>query len=173
MERLTKRTEDGNAFVIFKTKQFGTIANKLAMYEDLEELLEQAYGECPGLLEKAIKHLIKHEGAEFEKPLKSRLLTDEDVDRWLEYKDLDERGLLKKLPCRLGSKLYDICEFTEGEDSPDIYVIDVSRIELSEDKAGMSYCIDNVDYRDYDFGTTVFTSEEAALEAIRNLGWII
>lgn len=89
------------------------------------------------------------------------------------YEDLEERGLLKKLPCRLGGKLYDICEFIEGDDSPDIYVIDASRIELSEDKAGMSYCIDSVDYRDYDFGTKVFTSEEVALEAIRSLGWII
>lgn len=173
MERLTKRTEDGLVMPI-DIVAHAKVLEKLAMYEDLEESLEQVYGECSGLLEKAIKHLIKHEGADFEKPLKSRLLTDEDVDRWLEYKKLEEQGLLKKLPCRLGSKLYDITEFVEGEGSPDIYVVDASRVELSEDKAGISYCIDSVvDYRDYDFGTIVFTSEEAALEAIRNLGWII
>ena len=172
MERLTKRTEDGLAMPI-DIVAHAKVLEKLAMYEDLEESLEQVYGECSGLLEKAIKHLIKHEGADFEKPLKSRLLTDEDVDRWQKYKDLDERGLLIELPCKLGSRLYDIIEFAEGEDSPDIYEIDASRIELSRDKAGMSYCIDSADYRDSDFGTTVFASEEAALEGIRKRGWII
>lgn len=34
--------------------------------------------------------------------LKSRLLTDEDVDKWEEYKQLEEQGRLIKLPCKVG-----------------------------------------------------------------------
>ena len=34
--------------------------------------------------------------------LKSRLLTDEDVDKWEEYKQLEEQGRLIKLPCKGG-----------------------------------------------------------------------
>ena len=55
---------------------------KLAHYEDLEEKLASVYGECGGLLEKVVDGLVKHEGVEFEKPMKARLLTDDDVDKW-------------------------------------------------------------------------------------------
>lgn len=112
MERLTIRNSEGKA--VARRVGYYDILDKLALYEDLEELLEQTYGECSGLLEKAVRHLIRHEGAEFEKPLKSRLLTDEDVDKWQEYKQLDEQGLLLKLPCKVGSELYCAGENLDG-----------------------------------------------------------
>lgn len=55
---------------------------KLKKYKDLEEQLKSVYGECGGLLEKVVEGLVKHEGVEFEKPMKARLLTDDDVDKW-------------------------------------------------------------------------------------------
>lgn len=126
MERLTERLSNGQAAVYgcgdnckhnFKycnscddeeCPTLCELVEKLAYYEELEELLEKAYGECQGLLEKAIYHLIKHEGAEFEKPLKSRLLTDEDVDWWLFYKNLDAYGLLLKTYCKIGDTFYKV-----------------------------------------------------------------
>ena len=60
-------------------------------YEDLEERLQSVYGECDGLLEKVVEGLVKHEGVEFEKPMKSRLLTDDDVDKWDRLKGAMER----------------------------------------------------------------------------------
>lgn len=95
------------------------------------------------------------------------------IEKLAEYEDTEEKGLLVKLPCRIGEALYDIFEFVEGYDSPDIYVIDASRIEISKDKEGLLYTIDAADYREKDFGTTLFTSEEAALKAIRERGWMI
>lgn len=147
--------------------------DKLKGFENLEEQLESIYGECDGLLETAVKSLVKHEGVDFGKPYKARLLTDEDVDKWEEHKDLEEQGLLLKLPCKIGKNLYDIIEFVEGYESPDIFIIDASRIEISKDKEGLIYTIDGADYREKDFGTVLFTSEEEALKAISEKGWIL
>lgn len=94
-------------------------------------------------------------------------------DKLKEYEDLEEQGLLLKLPCKLRSELYDITEFVEHYDSPDIYLIDASRIEISKDKEGLIYTIDGADYREKDFGTVLFTSEEEALKAIYEKGWIL
>lgn len=82
--------------------------DKLKGFENLEEQLESIYGECDGLLETAVKSLVKHEGVDFGKPYKARLLTDEDVDKWEEHKDLEEQGLLLKLPCKVGTPVWTI-----------------------------------------------------------------
>lgn len=63
--------------------------DKLAEYEIMEQKLESVYGECDGLLEAVIEHLIKHPEIEIEKPRKARLLTDEDVDKWDKIKNSD------------------------------------------------------------------------------------
>ena len=63
------------------------VLEKLTAYEDLEEKLEKVYGECDGLLEVVVNGLVKHEGAEIGKPKKARLLTDEDVDKWEEWRN--------------------------------------------------------------------------------------
>ncbi len=36
------------------------VVEKLSYYENLEESLEKVYGECDGLLEASVKHLIEH-----------------------------------------------------------------------------------------------------------------
>lgn len=80
---------------------------KLKSYEDLEEKLFETYGECEGLLETAIDYLCKYSiDLGMGKPKKSILLTDEDCDKWHEYKDLEEQGLLLKLPCKVGDELW-------------------------------------------------------------------
>lgn len=73
----------------------------------MEEELESIYGECPGLLKKVVDTLKSHPNIE-ETPVKSRLLTDEDADKWLEYKQLEEQGKLLKLPCKVGDIVYSI-----------------------------------------------------------------
>lgn len=78
----------------------GEAVDKLANYEKLEEQLQSVYGECDGLLEKVVEGLVKHEGAEFEKPTKARLLTDDDVDKWDRLK-----GAMERIVERLEEKL--------------------------------------------------------------------
>lgn len=87
--------DENNENQMGKTKTY----YKLQEYEDLEEELESIYGECPGLLKKVIDTLKSHPNIE-ETPVKSRLLTDEDADKWLEYKQLEEQEKLLKLPCQ-------------------------------------------------------------------------
>ena len=86
-----------------------------------------------------------------------------------EYEDAEEQGLLLRLPCKLGSTLYDIIDFVESNNYPEIYVIDASKIEISKDKKGILYTIDCVDYRENEFGTSVFNSMKEAEQAIARM----
>ena len=67
---------------------------EICQYREIKERLKAVYGECDGLLETAIDQAVenavsileKHEGIDIGDPYKSRLLTDEDVDKWESYK---------------------------------------------------------------------------------------
>jgi len=62
---------------------------EIRQYRDMEQRLKKVYGDCPGLLEKVVKHLEKHENITLPEPIfKARLLTDGEVDRWEAYKQL-------------------------------------------------------------------------------------
>lgn len=93
------------------------ILEKLTYYEDLEEKLQQIYGECDGLLESAVNSLVRHEGTDIGKPIKARLLTDEDVDEWESLKKSKEKGTFILLPYSVGDTVYIIMNgnIVEGE----------------------------------------------------------
>lgn len=77
----------------------GSPTDKLAYYEDLEERLVKTYGECDELLKIIVDSLEKNH--ELSKPLfKSKLLIEEDVDKW---EQLKERDTAKK-PIKNGAK---------------------------------------------------------------------
>lgn len=87
------------------------------------------------------------------------------------YEDIEEKGNLINLPFELGGTLYDIFEFVDDYEHPEIYAIDASKVELSRDEHGINYCIDGCDYREIHFGTTLFGSMEeahAAIDKLRN-----
>ena len=119
MERLTKviGCPDGTKIYDISNKLLGLnissaaktrmIFQKLAEYEDLEDRLNKVYGDCDGLLPKVVEMLEKHPYIDMANSTsKSRLLTDEDVDKWNEYKRLEEQDRLIKLPCRVGADIY-------------------------------------------------------------------
>ena len=85
------------------------------------------------------------------------------------YEDLEEQGLLLKLPCKIGHELYDIIEFVEDYHHPEMYVISTNVIEIRRDESGLIYCIDGMDYRQSDFGRTLFTSENEAWDKVGEL----
>ena len=93
----------------------------------------------------------------------------EIVKELKQYRDAEEQGLLLRLPCKIGSTLYDIIDFVEGNNFPEIYVIDASKIEVSKDKKGILYTIDCTDFRENDFGTTVFSSMKEAEQALAKM----
>ena len=56
---------------------------------EYEQKLRELYGECDGMIETVIDSLIKYNKIlGIKTPVKARLLTDEDVDLWDEYKKL-------------------------------------------------------------------------------------
>lgn len=148
---------------------------KLKSYEDLEEKLFETYGECEGLLETAIDYLCKYSiDLGMGKSKKSILLTDEDCDKWHEYKDLEEQGLLLKLPCKVGDKVYDVVlcddgihrikEMHVGNISPygSVYNGKLWHVFLADD---YTYA-----YRTFsDFGKTCFLSTEEAEKALAEM----
>lgn len=148
MERLTVNYEDGtvgckknadgpcNGLCEYCEHE-GKVYKKLAHYENLEDQLKEVYGECDGLLETAMKSLIRHEKAEFEKPQKARLLTDEAVDEWEEYKKLKSEGLLYRkvwIIERLCGRIFpdndcdSTCEYCSGNN----YGIQAELVEISK-----------------------------------------
>lgn len=54
-------------------------------YREMDKKLREAFGDCDGLLETAVDSLCRHEGEDIGSPVKSRLLTDETVDKWDAY----------------------------------------------------------------------------------------
>lgn len=109
MERLTERTGEGKAIPRMDLKNNGhqKCMERLAEYEDLEERLQNVYGDHHGLLDEVVAGLERHEKIDLpQQVIKSRLLTDESVDQWEEYKTLDKQGKLLKLPCAVGDTVY-------------------------------------------------------------------
>lgn len=89
---------------------------KAEEYQQLEERLNKVYGDCDGLLLRVVEMLEKHPCIDMaNNTLKSRLLTDEDVDKWEEYKQLDDQGRLVKLPVKNDMAEYRECVHTKSQ----------------------------------------------------------
>lgn len=87
------------------------------------------------------------------------------------YEDLEESGRLVILPCEVGDYIYDISEFTDGNEHPEMIVVRAYYIELSLDADGeINYCIAGYDYKKEDFGKTVFRTIEEAEAALKGGG---
>lgn len=111
MERLTKviSCPDGTRIYDISNKIFGLntsradktrmILEKLAAYEDLEELIGIPLNELAEIFRQHIPNGCKH-------PRKAIVLTDGDVDKWREYQMLEEQGRFIKLPCKIGDDVW-------------------------------------------------------------------
>lgn len=89
--------------------------------------------------------------------------------RLAEYEDLEEQGLLVRLPCKVGDTVYDISEFVEGIPYPEMYEYYADYFGIGKSDDGRTVIsIDCVDYYPEDFGRIVFTSREAAEKALED-----
>lgn len=89
---------------------------KLAAYEDLEERLHKIFGEESTFSLADVIDALEMKLSEPDKkhPVNARILTYEEANKWQEYKDLEEQGLLVRLPDDLFKKVYRITyEYTE------------------------------------------------------------
>ena len=71
---------------------------KLKKYEELEEKVAEVYGEADSLFEAIAKTMLSRELRPFDSCQKAVLLTDEDVDRWHEYRDAAADGRMMIIP---------------------------------------------------------------------------
>ena len=187
MKRFTEKFKDGRNILrkgiadIFYTwfgRFFeGDAVDKLAEYEDLEERLNAVYGECDGILEKVIEHLERHENVDIPEPVfKARLLTDGEVDRWEEFKTLEEQGKLLKLDFKyqkimIGQEIFviedgvvkprKICRINEWWNDYHGF--------QGEYAATPSKGFGSWEFKYEDFGKTVFLTKEEAEAALKEL----
>lgn len=91
----------------------------------------------------------------------------EAIQKLAEYEDAEEQGLLVWLPCKPGSKVYDISEFVERTPCPEMYEYYADYIGIGKSDDGRTVIsIDCTDFYMDDFGKIVFTSREAAQKAL-------
>lgn len=117
MERLTQRENDklimvkqdnGEYIPAYWDEDNFKAIKKLADYEDLEERLHKIFGEESTFSLADVIDALEMKLSESDKkhPVNARILTYEEANKWKEYKDLEERGLLVKLPVSIGTKVY-------------------------------------------------------------------
>lgn len=144
-------------------EQFLDWANQLKKYQELETRLKNVYGDCDNLLEVVVNHLEKHPEIDIpDNVTKSRLLTDEDVDKWEKYKELDKKGLI--IPCELHDILWSITynRLIECKVSDIIFTRNM-KIHIRANSLNGVY---SFEFLPEDFGKIVFFTEE---EAKKNL----
>ena len=85
------------------------ILEKLAEYEDLEERLHKIFGEESTFSLADVIDALEMKLSEPDKKhtVNARILTYEEANKWQEYKDLEEQGLLVRLPCKVGDTVWD------------------------------------------------------------------
>ena len=160
MERLTKKFTDGVAYCeeiedvgiksINSKTYVGKAINKLAEFEDLEEKCIEEHGV-------GLRTMIDKFG-EF----------IDDIKKYNEYNDLEEKGMLLKLPCKVGDTVYIIRETqmccygkTCDKDISCKECIMLNTHEIHETKFDLSYF--------YEFGKSVFLTKEEAEQALKKM----
>lgn len=92
---------------------------KLADYEELEERLHKIFGEESTFSLADVIDALEMKLSEPDKkhPVNARILTYEEANKWQEYKDLEEQGLLLRLPVPIGTIVYCIYTSMTGKNA--------------------------------------------------------
>lgn len=102
---------------------YNKLLTKLGEYEDLEDRLNGV--SVKQVVDGFIKTVESQTNEEYEH---GRILTNVEADEWNEYKRLEEQGLLLRLPCKVGDKVYYILGIPKGTPC----VIEHCTFELSD-----------------------------------------
>ena len=109
MRRLAQRENDrlimvkqdnGEYIPVYWNEDNFKAIKKLVDYEDLEERLHKIFGEESTFSIADVIDALEMKLSEPDKkhPVNARILTYEEANKWQEYKDLEEQGLLVRLP---------------------------------------------------------------------------
>lgn len=148
---------------------------KLADYEDLEERLRKIFGEESTFSLADVIDTLEMKLSEPDKkhPVNARILTYEEANKWEEYKDAEEQGLLVRLPCKVGDTVYRV---NAGAKQP-IIPMTVSEIHFlcyKNERAVRFDAIGKEDmgescYRLEDIGRIVFLTHEEAVNKLEEM----
>ena len=152
-------------------KLYAEQAKELGEYKKAEEKLNGI-----SLRELAAAYIRTIEKETDEKYSRGRLLTNKEADKWDEYEDLEEQGLLLRLPCKLGDTVYEICDgFIEPCTVEVIFLADYTdkdgkhsyMAEIHYDREDCPYVSAEIYFTD--FGKTVFLTQTEAEEALKRM----
>lgn len=154
-------------------KDVAELLEELKSYKELEERLHKIFGEESTFSLADVIDTLEMKLSEPDKkhPVNARILTYEEADKWEEYKNLEEQGLLVRLPCKLNGTLYSV-----NYSNKTIAENTIIKISIN-DHVKRFYCIDdNLRERiffSYRIGENVFLTREEAekkLEEMRENG---
>ena len=149
----------------FETKTM----DKLAQYEDLEDLIGIPMKDLAEILRQNIPEDCKH-------PHKAIVLTDDDVDKWQDYKNAEEQGLLLRLPVKVGDTVYYISDgFIELCTVEVIFLADYTdkdgnisyMAEIHFDREDCPYVSSEIYFTD--IGKTVFLTRVEAEQKLKEM----
>ena len=83
--------------------------------------------------------------------------------RLAQYEDLEEQGLLLRLPCKIGDTAYWIDDY-------EIYSDKVNEFEVRKENGEYIFCIAWMDFKADDFGKNVFFTREEAEQKLKEMG---
>ena len=93
----------------------------------------------------------------------SKLPSYESIyEKLRKYEDVEEQGLLLKLPCRVGDTVYYI-------DDCYVYSDKVKSIDIRKENDEYIFTIAYMDYREEDFGKTVFLTQAEAEQKLKEM----
>lgn len=177
MERLAKRENDrlimvkqdnGEYIPVYWDEDNFKAIKKLADYEELEERLHKIFGEESTFSLADVIDTLEMKLSEPDKkhPVNARILTYEEANKWQEYKDLEEQGLLVRLPCKVGDTVYVPTRNFVSELRITLVSVDTNDMAMYFSWLLNSGIYPNLDgFSGYELGKTVFlTREEAVLE---------
>lgn len=151
------------------------LLEELKPYKDLEERLHKIFGEESTFSLADVIDTLEMELSEPNKkhPVNARILTYEEADKWEEYKDLEEQGLLVRLPCKVGDTVYRV---NAGAKQPIIpmTVLEIHFLCYKNERVVRFDAIGKEDmgescYRLEDIDKTVFLTHEEAKKKLEEI----
>lgn len=102
---------------------------------------------------------------------KDRVWTADCIEKLGEYEDLEEQGLLLRMPCKVGDTVYVIGFYCS---KPIVYEAIVLNVFIFGENIEFNAKVDefeiNVRLKSSKFGKTVFLTKEEAEQALRQIG---
>ena len=117
------------------------VFSEVQQYRDMELKRHETYGPNGNMLSLIVNRLCKHDGIEIGKPVKARLLTDEDVDKWEQYKAIGTVEECREAVSRIKTQKYYDKVYEE------IFVINSNLAKYFFEKNMMVFKLYDNDYR--------------------------